>query len=177
MKTKTVLAVSLAAVLVLALFAILPASQANADGLTLLKFSTMAGVPKGLTGSAIPIRNLSGGGLPWVLSGAEGKLSATGRLELEVEGLVIDPHDPTAISRGVAGVNPIASFRVVVSCLSGDGSVVNVFTDPFKATTGPATAGGGNAEVETTLSLPHPCIAPILFVTSPTGAWFAVTGN
>jgi hypothetical protein len=27
-----------------------------------------------------------------------------------------------------------------------------------------------------TVSLPSPCIAPIVFVTAPTGAWFAATG-
>ncbi len=47
----------------------------------------------------------------------------------------------------------------------------------FPATTGPASSGGGNSEIETNVSLPHPCIAPIVFVTSPGGAWFAATGS
>ena len=34
----------------------------------------------------------------------------------------------------------------------------------------------GDAEIEAKLDLPNPCIAPIIFVTSPTGSWFSVTG-
>jgi len=30
---------------------------------------------------------------------------------------------------------------------------------------------------DTMVGLPQPCIAPIVFVTSPTGAWFAATGK
>ena len=33
-----------------------------------------------------------------------------------------------------------------------------------------------DALIDEVLDLPDPCIAPIVFVTSPTGAWFAVTG-
>jgi hypothetical protein len=54
--------------------------------------------------------------------------------------------------------------------------VVNVFTDPFPATTGLAANGGGNASIEARIDLPRPCIAPIIFVTSPTFAWFSTTG-
>jgi hypothetical protein len=57
-----------------------------------------------------------------------------------------------------------------------DGSFQNILTDPFPATTGLASAGGGNAKIEADLSLPSPCIAPIIFVTSAGGSWFAATG-
>jgi hypothetical protein len=55
--------------------------------------------------------------------------------------------------------------------------VQNVMTDPFPATTGPAREGGGNAFIRTMVSLLQPCIASIIFVTSPAGAWFAATGG
>lgn len=177
MKTKAVFGLLAALTLVLALFAVRPAAPVNADDLAILKFSTLIGVPKGLTGTTSPIRGLNGGGLPWVVAGAEGKLTTTGKLDVQVTGLVLDPTDPTVIARGLAGDNPVGSFRAVVSCLSNTGGVVNVMTGLFPATTGLASAGGGDAEIETTLSLPQPCIAPIIFVTSPGGAWFAVTGH
>ena len=145
-------------------------SPVAADGHSILEFDTMVGVPQALTGTQNPIRGINGGGLPWTLTSASGELKASGRLELKVKGLVL-AAGPNA------GSNPIASFRAIVSCLGGDGSVQNVMTDPFPAKTGPASSGGGNAKVETTLSLPQPCIAPIVFVTSPSGAWFAATGN
>lgn len=138
----------------------------------MLQWGTMVGVPAGLTGaqSQTPLRGISGGGIPWMLTRGQGTLSTTGQLKVEVEGLVL----ATGTS---AGTNPISSFRALVSCVNGDGTFQNILTDAFPATTGPASAGGGDADIETNVTLPAPCIAPIVFVTSPTGAWFASTGN
>jgi len=53
------------------------------------------------------------------------------------------------------------------------GSVVtvNTSTDQYPATM------TGDAKIEAMLHLPDPCVAPIIFVTSPSGEWFAVTGR
>ncbi len=134
----------------------------------------MVGVTKALGGAAGAIRGINGAGLPWVVDSAKGKLSGDGRLEVKVKGLVIDPNDPDAIARGVAGTNPSATFLAVVSCLTATGTIANVTTDPFPATTG---LGGGDARVDVRLDLPDPCIAPIILVTSPGGPWFAATGG
>ncbi|MGE5567760.1 MAG: hypothetical protein ACM3S5_01880 [Rhodospirillales bacterium] len=92
-----------------------------------------------------------------------------------------DPTDPAVISAGLANRNTVAAYRAIVSCLSKDASgaptTVNLMTDQFPATTGFASEGGGNAKIEAFLNLPSPCIAPIMFVTSPGGAWFAATGQ
>ena len=95
---------------------------------------------------------------------AEGELSASGHLELSVEGLVL-------AAGANAGTNPIASFRAVVSCLDATGVAVNIPTGLF-----PASATG-DADIEADVVLPQPCLAPIVFVTSPGQAWFAITGN
>jgi len=146
-------------------------STAEAKGPKVLKFDTMVGLPAGLTGaqSQVPLRGINGGGLPWMLADASGELRANGHLEITVEGLVLAAGANT-------GSNPIASFRGMVSCITSTGAVANILTDPFPATTGAATAGGGNATIEADLVIPQPCIAPIIFVTSPGGAWFAATG-
>ncbi len=153
----------------------------NGEERQILEFRTMIGVPRPYTGSANAIRGIAGGGLPWVVSSARGELGADGHLEIKVEGLVFDPNDADVIARGLAGQNTVTSFRAVVSCLSKDmagaPSTVNLMTDTFPATTGPASAGGGNARIEAFVQLPSPCIAPIVFVTSPTGSWFASTGH
>jgi len=136
----------------------------------ILEFDTMVGLPAAMTGAQAPIRGINGGGLPWAIGGASGELKSNGHLELAVNGLVFADGPNT-------GSNTIPSFRAVVSCLDATGAPVNVMTDPFAATVGPASAGGGNAAIETYVALPQPCIAPIVFVTSPGGAWFAATGN
>jgi len=35
----------------------------------------------------------------------------------------------------------------------------------------------GNAKIEARVDLPEPCLAPLVFVTNPGGAWFAVSGS
>src|SRR6185503_6803993 len=164
--------VLLATILLSTLFVGGSVSTAEAKGPKILKFNTMVGVPAGLTGvqSQVPLRGINGGGIPWTLTDAEGELRANGHLEITVQGLVL-------AAGANAGSNPSATFRGLVSCVKSDGSFQNILTDPFPATQGPASAGGGNAEIVADLSLPQPCIAPIIFVTNGGGAaWFAVTG-
>jgi hypothetical protein len=163
------------AVVVLGLVALLLAGTvaiATAKGPDqVLHWKTMVGVPAGLTGaqSQVPLRGINGGGIAWTIERGRGTLSRSGHLEIEVEGLVL-------AAGANAGSNPSATFRGLVSCVNPDGTFSNVLTDPFPATTGPASAGGGNSEIEADVTLPASCIAPIVFVTSANGSWFASTG-
>ena len=143
-------------------------STASAKGPKILKFDTMVGVPAGLTGdqSLAPLRGIRGGGVPWIIGDATGELRANGHLEITVQGLVL----------ATTGSNPSQTFRGLVSCVTSTGSFQNILTDPFPATTGPAALGGGNATIVSDVSIPQPCIAPIVFVTSGGGNWFAATG-
>lgn len=141
--------------------------SAAAKGPRLLEWTVMVGNTPAFTGATNPIRGINGGGVPWVLTSAGGELSPDGHLEITVRGLVL----------ASTGSNPVAAFRGLVSCLDATAGTVNVLTDPFPATTGPATAGGGNADIEATVVLPDPCIAPLVFVTSGGGSWFASTGG
>jgi hypothetical protein len=136
----------------------------SAEPATVLKASTMVGVTGPYVGTANPIRGVNGGGVPWNISKAKAVLLADGHLEVKLEGLVL----------ATTGTNPVTTFRGLVSCQTIDGAgaaaVTNVSTDPFPATT------AGNSRIEATIDLPDPCIAPIVFVTSPGGSWFAATG-
>jgi hypothetical protein len=150
-------------------------ASASAKTPKVLEFDTMAGVPRPYTGPVNAIRGIPGGGLPWVVSFASGELSASGKLEITVMGLVIDPNDAAAIAAGRGGTNPSPNFKAIVSCLSKDAAgapiTVNISTGLF-----PADAAG-NSQIEAQVSLPQPCIAPIIFVASPAGSWFAATGQ
>ena len=137
----------------------------SAEPVTTLKASTMVGVTGPYVGaSGTPIRGVLGGGIPWNIDEGKVVLSADGFLEIKVEGLVL----------ATTGTNPVTTFRGLVSCQTIDGTgaatVTNVSTDPFPAST------AGDSKIAQTLDLPDPCIAPIVFVTSPGGAWFAATG-
>ena len=157
---------------VLAVAVVAQATAASSSGDKILEFDTMVGVSAPFVGAANPIRGLNGGGLPWQISRGEGELRADGALEVEVEGLVLLDGPPVPPER--RGTNPVPEFRAVVSCLTvADGAAVtmNVSTGNFPATP------SGDSKIEATIEVPNPCFAPIVFVTSPTGAWFAVTGR
>src|SRR5215216_6717755 len=169
---KKFLFVFLSVMLFVSAFFVGSASSVDAKEPKILGFDTMVGVPSTLTGTqaAAAFRGVNAGGLPWTLTSARGELTASGHLELDVQGLVF------AAGPNI-GLNTVTSFRALVSCVKSDGTVQNILSSAFPATTGAATAGGGNARIETDLVLPQPCFAPVVFVTSPGGSWFAVTGN
>lgn len=151
-----------------------PARGSIPDPGKVVKFSEMVGIPPEFTGDESPIRGVSGGGLPWVITSGKGELRTDGELQVKVRGLVLDPDDPAVIERGLAGVNPIPSFKAIVSCISldaeGNPVVVNRETDLFPADE------EGDCSIRDRVELPFPCIAPVVFVTSPGGMWFAATG-
>lgn len=156
-----------ASVLVLALGLVTQASWADGrNAQKVLEFKTMAAVVPPFTGAANPIRDIPGGGVAWRIDEGQGKLRSNGDLQVAVEGLVL----------ASTGTNPQPAFRAVISCLSIDSGLpvtVNRVTDPFPATP------TGDAEFEGNVSLPSPCFAPIVFVTTGAGdppRWFSVTG-
>ena len=136
----------------------------------LLEADTMVGVDGPFVGNANPIRGVNGAGLPWVLDEAKVELDRDGKLEVEVEGLII-PN---------LGINPEPFFLAIVSCLSIDESG-NLVTANVMTTNGDEVMEGdplnGDATIKADIVLPTPCIAPIVFVTSPDGSWFSATGQ
>jgi hypothetical protein len=99
------------------------------------------------------------GGAPWVVSSGKAELDTSGRLEVEVRGLII----PTT------GVNPLPLIAASVAC---NGVVVaTTSTVPFSTT--------GDARVEATVQLPGRCLAPAVLL-NPNGTpttYIAVTGR
>jgi hypothetical protein len=160
-------ALALASVLSLATTAIAREDDhKDREGRTILEFDTMFPVAPPFLSSPV-IRGVVGAGAAWKLTSVEGELKTNGKLEIDVRGLVL-------VS---TGQNPAATFRGAVSCLTPDGAggvaTVNKFTREFPATP------TGNAHIEDVIpDLPHPCVAPIVFVVrGNTLVWFAVTGN
>jgi hypothetical protein len=176
MKGKIFIQMMMIAVMVLGLFASSVPAGVTAKEAKILEFQTMVGVPAGLTGNLHPIHGLNGAGRPWVIGAAKGELTASGKLELRFDGLVFDPTDPGVIAAGLANRNTVANMKAVVACFTKEGGLVQVSSPVFPVTTGFVNEGGGSGKIEAQLSLPQPCIAPVVFITSQTGAWFATTG-
>jgi hypothetical protein len=127
----------------------------------LVRFDRLTG--NDVTGAAGQIRGQNAAGAPWRLQRGEARLSQRGELRVRVRGLVLQ----------ATGVNPVAAFKAILSCQTPDaGALVNVNLSTATVPVGP----NGNAEIRERLSgIPSPCYAPIVFVTSAGGNWFAVS--
>jgi hypothetical protein len=178
-KLRAVLAVGVIGITTLAAGTGATASRKERSA-TLLEFESMIGNPRPYTGAPGALRGINAGGAPWALTNGHGELKSNGRLELAISGLVLDPLDPALVTAGVAGTVPApilaAGYNAVVSCLSKDASGAAVTVNVPAGAVPTDTAG--NALFKTRVTLPKPCIAPIVLVTSATGtAWFATTGG
>jgi hypothetical protein len=127
---------------------------------SLLQFDSMIGVNGAAVGT-VNDRGITGGGLPWVIASGRGEVNRNGEVQVRVTGLVI----PTAPFNGT---NPVPMFGAIVSCVTANNVIVNVSTRLF-----PASVPGGDSTIKDKVTLPSDCDNPILFVTSPGGAWFA----
>lgn len=147
---------------------------------TLLKFHTMVGnSPPYTEDGGVLIRGMEGGPKPWTLTRAVGELRADGSLRMRIQGLIIPA------SAGV-GNNPAPYFQAVVSCrtltVNSAGQYFKNMVTHKEDTRMIGDTTRGDARIDARLNLPNPCIAPIVFVTSPSrveppfGYWFAATG-
>jgi hypothetical protein len=150
-----------AAISALGLVATGGATVSAHEGHNLLEFNSMFGV-HGASVGTVNHRGITGGGLPWVIASARGEVGRNGEVEVQVKGLVI-PVAP------FNGTNPVPMFGAIVSCITAKHKVVNVSTGLFPAST------AGDSTINDKVTLPSVCNKPILFVTSPGGAWFART--
>jgi hypothetical protein len=118
------------------------------------------------------IHSVGPGTLPWALADGSVRLRDNGRFRLEVEGLVIT----SGTFIGTPG--PVTGIVASVFCGADSNSIA-------AATTGIVPLSrGGDASIDTTLSLPSTCLAPIVFVnpvlnsapTATTSRYIALTG-
>jgi hypothetical protein len=139
------------------------------DALNLFEFNRLAAVVPPFTGAANPIRGIGGAGAPWKIAAGNAEMKTTGKIEVNVSGLVLVSN----------GTNPIANFAIILSCQSKDAAGAPTVVNLVAGTT-PATTTG-DAVFEGTVTPPSPCIAPIVFVAIPATAtaparWLAVSG-
>jgi hypothetical protein len=159
-------------VAVLAALAVPALGLGGGDGRKVLDAKVLAPVTEPYTGAANSIRGVAGGGLPWIIRSGRADLRAGGQLRVRVQGLLLARRDP--VPANLQGTIPFTQLRATVSCLTttdGTATTANVPTEPFDVTP------RGDGHLDTTVALPSPCFAPIVFVTAPTGAWFAITGR
>jgi hypothetical protein len=114
----------------------------------------------GLATPATVVAGVTGAGHAWSIEEGKAKLFSDGRVLVIVEGLVLFPE----------GTQPAANVRVVVSC-NGGGAGNVVQSGPV-----PLSQPEGDMQFNQRLTLPSPCLDPVIFVTNLSGGWFATTG-
>jgi hypothetical protein len=167
--------VALAATLLVTLVPVTSAtaSDRGSSG-DILQFGTASGNRSPFIGAAGTIRGVAAAGLPWSIGSIHGDLDVSGQLTVHIRHLAL--ADDPAVPANLRGTNPVPFFAAIVSCetsVGGKVTVSNVTSANFAA-----TMPEGNAFIHQRLSLPKPCAAPDVFVTSRGGgAWFVATGT
>jgi len=119
----------------------------------------------GVPNPPVTVVGVNGAGAAWTTDESRAKLFADGRLDLEIEHLVF-------LSGANAGRNTVPLGRATVVC-NGN---ANPLTDRVDSDPIDFSVPDGNAEFNGHLDLPSPCFAPVIFFTSVSGNWFAVSG-
>jgi hypothetical protein len=114
----------------------------------------------GLPAPRVVVAGVTGAGHAWAIEHGNAKLFSDGRLLINVEGLVLTPE----------GTNPVGTGKGVVSCNGGATP-----DDIVSSNTVPLSIPDGDAHVNEWLTLPSPCLDPVIFFTNAAGAWFAVS--
>jgi hypothetical protein len=130
-------------------------SVAADEGGTVISFQSMTPITSPSLLGKMNDRGLTGGGIPWQIASGSGTVDRNGHVSATVSGLVLAPS-PRAGT--LAGTNPIGTFAAVVSCRTTAQRIVNVQTHGVNATT------TGDATINATVDLPHPCTTPEVFV-------------
>jgi hypothetical protein len=123
------------------------------------------------------VGGVASGGVPWVTREGSASLSSSGRIHVEVSGLLIAAG--AGVPANLVGtVGPVQMVAASLVC-GGSGGTVAGSTD------GVQLSAAGNAEIEGTLTLPSSCVAPVILVRvfnnaavpgSQLGPFIAVTG-
>ncbi len=144
---------------VIGISALAATSSASADGGHASRGDLLRASVQGSLTTDPPLFGVAPGGAPWVISEGSARLRADGRLDVEVEGLVI----PTT------GSNPVALVSATVVCNGV----------PLAPTAPVAFSTAGDAEIEAKVMLPARCLAPAVLL-NPNGiptVYIAATGR
>jgi hypothetical protein len=115
-----------------------------------------SGVVGSTPGAAIG--GIGSGGAPWVVNQGQVQVSPDGRIQVDVQGLLIGPGGPANL---VGTTGPVTMVAATVVCGGAGGTPVLV---PESSVTPTQLSGSGNAQINQSVTLPASCIAPVVLV-------------
>lgn len=125
-----------------------------AIGLGLMATSAWADGDRNFHGQVVgstPGQHVAGvpsGGAPWVIAASEFTVSANGKVQVEIRGLLI------SAGPAINTVGPVTMVSASLVC--GDVVAATTAAVPFSS--------GGDASIHDTISVPVPCIAPAVLI-------------
>jgi hypothetical protein len=131
----------------------------------------------GVVGSvpSTTVGGIASGGAPWTVAHGRAFVSGTGKLAVEVHGLLLATGAPSNL---VGTVGPVMMMAASLVC-GGSGGTVEASTD------GVPLASTGDGKIEATVTVPATCMAPVILVRafnnaaaagSQLGPFIALTG-
>lgn len=121
------------------------------------------------------IGGVASGGAPWIVAEGKASVSVNGKLEMQVQGLLLTTGAPPNL---VGTVGPVQMVAASLVC-GGSGGAVAGSTD------GVPLSPAGNAQIEGSVTVPATCMAPVILVRffnaagapgSQLGPFIALTG-
>jgi hypothetical protein len=138
----------------------------NSSG-TLFNFHMLVGNTPGVT-----VRGVPSAGAPWIVAQTVVQLDGSGRLHVNIKGLLLDlPGNPLDRTTG-----PVTGVQASLTC-EGTNVVASTDVAPLSS--------DGNAKINEFITLPQSCVGPIVLIRLGSvtgnpgpllGPWFAVTG-
>jgi hypothetical protein len=132
--------------------------------------SSVIGSATGLT-----IGGVNSAGAPWVVSEGQASVSGSGRIRVEVQGLLLGAGAPADL---VGTTGPVTMVGATLVCGGSGGAVV---PEAVAVTPSPLSPAG-NAEIEQDVTLPAACFGPVVVVrifstaTTQLGPFIAASG-
>jgi hypothetical protein len=123
----------------------------------------------------VVVGGVQSGGAPWTIDSGKASLSPSGKLKVDVRGLLLTTGAPPNL---VGTTGPVQMVAASLVC-GGSGGTVAASTD------GVPLSPNGDADIDANLSLPATCMAPVVLVRvfvstaapgSELGPFIALTG-
>lgn len=117
-------------------------------------------VQSGLMGSlpGTTIGGIASGGAPWVLNQGQASVSSDGRIQVELQGLLIAAGGPTNL---VGTTGPVTMVGASLVCGGSGGAPAPV---PATGLSPSPLSSSGSAQIDQLVTIPSPCFAPVVLV-------------
>ena len=108
--------------------------------------------------SGLAVGGIVSGGAPWVVQTGETSISPSGRIHVEVRGLLIGPGGPPTL---VGTTGPVTMVGATLICGGTGGTAV---PESSALVTPSPLSASGNVEIDQTVNLPSACFGPVVLV-------------